>query len=111
MKGLLLFAIALYQRTRALRRPVCRFYPSCSRYMAGCLDKHGLLKGTMLAVWRLLRCHPLHPGGVDDVPGEFSLWLWQGSAGGPTSLGHTRDLHRADECAAEGRKRQPRRSA
>ena len=46
----------------------CRFYPSCSRYAAAALAKHGVLRGGALAVKRLARCHPLHPGGVDPVP-------------------------------------------
>ena len=46
----------------------CRFYPSCSQYAIKALDQHGVIKGTMLTLRRLLKCHPLHPGGVDMVP-------------------------------------------
>ena len=46
----------------------CRFYPSCSEYASGCIQKYGVLRGSYLAVRRILRCHPLHPGGVDPVP-------------------------------------------
>jgi putative membrane protein insertion efficiency factor len=46
----------------------CRFYPSCSAYALEAVTKHGAFKGTGLAVWRLLRCHPFHPGGYDPVP-------------------------------------------
>jgi len=46
----------------------CRFYPSCSAYTLEALAKHGAVRGTGLAVWRLLRCHPFHPGGYDPVP-------------------------------------------
>ncbi|HUU03210.1 MAG TPA: membrane protein insertion efficiency factor YidD [Myxococcota bacterium] len=46
----------------------CRFYPSCSEYTVGCLKKHGLLKGLWLSLRRLLKCHPLNPGGCDPVP-------------------------------------------
>jgi len=48
--------------------PTCRFHPSCSAYAVEALLVHGLLRGTALTVWRLLRCAPWHPGGVDPVP-------------------------------------------
>lgn len=46
----------------------CRFYPSCSMYALEAIDEHGALKGPYLAMRRVLRCHPLNPGGVDMVP-------------------------------------------
>ena len=48
--------------------PSCRFYPTCSAYAVEALQVHGLLRGAALAAWRLLRCAPWHPGGVDPVP-------------------------------------------
>ena len=48
--------------------PSCRFYPSCSAYAVEALQVHGVLKGVALACWRLLRCAPWHPGGIDPVP-------------------------------------------
>jgi uncharacterized protein len=48
--------------------PVCRFYPSCSEYALTAIATHGALRGLGLAIWRLLRCHPFHPGGIDPVP-------------------------------------------
>lgn len=48
--------------------PTCRFYPSCSEYALIAVDRHGVVRGGGLAVWRLLRCNPWNPGGVDLVP-------------------------------------------
>ena len=69
MKGLLAALVRAYQY--ALRPMVgahCRFAPSCSDYAHDALVKHGALKGSWLAVRRVLRCHPYHPGGYDPVP-------------------------------------------
>ncbi|WP_371195336.1 membrane protein insertion efficiency factor YidD [Glaciecola sp. SC05] len=46
----------------------CRFYPSCSCYAHQALKTHGLAKGSLLAVKRISKCHPMHPGGIDHVP-------------------------------------------
>lgn len=48
--------------------PCCRFYPSCSEYAVQAIVRHGPFSGLLLAVKRILRCHPFHPGGVDPVP-------------------------------------------
>ena len=47
----------------------CRFYPTCSEYAQEAIERHGLLRGSGLAVWRLLRCQPFARGGLDPVPG------------------------------------------
>jgi putative membrane protein insertion efficiency factor len=45
----------------------CRFYPSCSHYGYQAIYKYGALKGSLMAVWRVLRCNPFNPGGYDPV--------------------------------------------
>jgi putative membrane protein insertion efficiency factor len=50
--------------------PKCRFHPSCSTYAIGALKTHGFTKGCWLSFKRILKCHPLHPGGHDPVPGQ-----------------------------------------
>jgi len=47
--------------------PKCRFYPSCSNYFIDALQKKGLIKGTALGIWRILRCQPFNRGGYDPV--------------------------------------------
>jgi hypothetical protein len=65
----LLFSIRVYQRTLSpLIGPVCRFTPSCSRYMATCIERFGAARGVWLGLRRLMRCHPFHAGGVDLPP-------------------------------------------
>ena len=51
----------------------CRFYPTCSAYAIQAIERHGALKGGILAARRLGRCHPWHPGGVDPVPGAHCI--------------------------------------
>ena len=66
---LLLVLVRGYQRFLSpLLPPRCRFAPTCSAYAAQALLEHGAGRGSWLAVRRLLRCHPFHPGGHDPVP-------------------------------------------
>jgi len=67
---LLSLPIRLYRITISplLPRGVCRFHPSCSAYALEALKVHGALRGTLLTVWRLLRCQPFCDGGLDPVP-------------------------------------------
>ncbi len=51
----------------------CRFYPSCSCYAQTALQQHGIMLGCGLIFYRLLRCHPYHPGGHDPVPTHINL--------------------------------------
>lgn len=66
----LLALIRLYQATfsRTLPPDTCRFYPTCSHYGYQAIYKHGVIKGGLLAAWRVLRCNPFNPGGIDPVP-------------------------------------------
>jgi len=47
--------------------PSCRFVPTCSEYAREAIERHGAVRGSMMTVRRLLRCHPFHPGGYDPV--------------------------------------------
>jgi hypothetical protein len=61
--------IRVYQRFLSpLLGPRCRYHPSCSEYAAQALQRHGILRGSLLASWRLLRCNPWSHGGFDPVP-------------------------------------------
>ncbi len=65
----LVWMIRGYQRLISpLTPPMCRFEPTCSQYAAVALARHGPVAGSWLAVRRLARCHPFHPGGYDPVP-------------------------------------------
>ena len=73
--GVLLLLVRGYQKVispvfHAVFGPYagCRFYPSCSHYALEALQVHGALRGTLLGIWRILRCTPLSKGGADPVP-------------------------------------------
>lgn len=69
MRHLAALLIRLYQWTVSpLLGPTCRFHPSCSQYALEALLRFGVLRGSVLALKRLGRCHPWHPGGFDPVP-------------------------------------------
>jgi hypothetical protein len=66
---LLVSLIRLYRRAISpLLGNMCRFEPSCSRYAMACLEGHGVLRGGLLSIVRLCKCHPFHPGGHDPPP-------------------------------------------
>ena len=69
MKTLLVLFVRIYQYTlRPLLGAHCRFYPSCSEYACDAIERHGAARGSWIALRRLSRCHPYHPGGYDPVP-------------------------------------------
>ena len=70
MKKLLIQIIKVYRKyiSPLKGRATCIYYPTCSQYAIEALEKYGVVKGTYLAVRRILRCHPFHKGGYDPVP-------------------------------------------
>jgi putative membrane protein insertion efficiency factor len=68
MKRALILAIKAYKRfVSPLLPPSCRFQPSCSIYAVHAVKKYGVLKGSWLALWRIIRCNPFSKGGYDPV--------------------------------------------
>jgi len=69
MKTVSLALISFYQRSISPGQPpACRFEPTCSHYGYEAIQRHGVLKGYGLTLWRLARCHPFNRGGFDPVP-------------------------------------------
>ena len=69
MKRFLIALVRGYKKyISPLLQPSCRFTPTCSEYAVEALSKHGALKGSLLAIWRILRCNPFCKGGYDPVP-------------------------------------------
>jgi len=69
MKKVILAMIRFYQKAISpYTRPCCRFTPTCSQYAVEAVTKYGALKGSFLAIKRILRCNPLFKGGYDPVP-------------------------------------------
>ena len=69
MKRLFLSLIRFYQKNISANTPPrCRFYPTCSHYTYTAIERFGVVKGTAMGAWRILRCNPWNPGGYDPVP-------------------------------------------
>src|SRR6476659_9719052 len=74
-RNILILLLLAYRRLISpLYGQVCRFFPSCSAYALEAITVHGAVKGSWLAVRRLLRCHPWNAGGVDHVPAGHREW-------------------------------------
>ncbi len=68
MKKLLIGVIKFYRKfISPFKKPCCRFYPTCSSYAIEAIEKYGTIKGSCLAVRRLLKCHPWNDGGYDPL--------------------------------------------
>ncbi|MBU7007552.1 membrane protein insertion efficiency factor YidD [Phosphitispora fastidiosa] len=68
MRKLLILIIKVYQKVLSPMKPnSCRFYPTCSEYALQAIAKYGVIKGTLKALARIIRCHPFNPGGYDPV--------------------------------------------
>jgi uncharacterized protein len=68
LKYLILGIIHFYRKfISPMKPPSCRFIPTCSEYALQALTKYGVWKGSLLAIRRILRCHPFHPGGYDPI--------------------------------------------
>jgi putative membrane protein insertion efficiency factor len=69
MRRIVIAALRVYKLGISPMLPsACRFHPTCSQYMHDAVEKHGVRRGVLLGVKRLLRCHPLQSGGFDPVP-------------------------------------------
>lgn len=79
MKKVFISIIRFYQRhISGLKRPCCKYYPTCSEYAVEAIERFGAVKGLILAAWRILRCNPWSNGGVDKVPEKFRLYTLKG---------------------------------
>ena len=69
MKLLLLLLLRFYRKAISpYLGNNCRFHPTCSVYAMQAIEKYGAMKGSWLAIKRIGKCHPFHPGGIDEVP-------------------------------------------
>lgn len=73
-KGII-FLIRCYQKyISPMFPPTCRYYPTCSNYAIDAIKKHGIVKGIIIGIFRILRCNPFVKGGIDVVPEKFTIF-------------------------------------
>lgn len=69
VRRVLTLPLRFYRRFLSPLKPaMCRFSPTCSQYAVEAVETHGIVKGSLYAIWRILRCHPFCDGGYDPVP-------------------------------------------
>ena len=69
MKKILIAVIKFYKKSISpLSKSKCKYYPTCSSYGLEAIEPHGVLKGGLLTIWRVIRCNPFSKGGYDPVP-------------------------------------------
>jgi hypothetical protein len=119
---LLLRVIGFYSRAVSPALPPrCRFYPTCSAYAAEAIARHGAARGSWLALRRLVKCAPWHPGGVDLVPEARVRGAAAGTAAGgqssssapavPSPAGHPRGDRSTDRAIPPASRRAPEESS
>ncbi|BAX68227.1 membrane protein insertion efficiency factor YidD [Latilactobacillus sakei] len=75
MQKILIALVRFYQTgISPFLPPSCRYYPTCSSYMIQAIQKHGAIKGLIMGIGRILRCHPFVKGGYDPVPEHFTVF-------------------------------------
>lgn len=72
MRKIFILLIKFYQKIISPMTPAsCRFHPTCSQYGVEAFEKHGVIKGFILTIIRISKCHPFHEGGFDPVPEKW----------------------------------------
>lgn len=74
MKFIVISLVKFYRRfISPLFPPCCKYYPTCSTYALTAVERFGAFRGSLLAIWRILRCNPWSMGGIDHVPEKFTF--------------------------------------